>query len=195
MTPGAPQGGFPSFSSREKPEQTVLRWVDTQGLSHATQAYLLGPGSSTAQLWVSLCKQAPQTLLPIDQKQSPKQMYANYRLQGRVTHLLNRSSPQTSPTTLPTPQPPTPGVASRRKELKFHFEEAVPLAKIQHPLPYLPLQHTGPGERSGFSGKGGEGWGVTKETPRPCLFFGSKSRQTRPNSSSIRGSLGRLVAQ
>lgn len=156
MTPGAPQGGFPSSSSRGKPEQTV-RWVDTQGLSLATQAYLLGPGSSTSQLWVVLCKQALQTLLPRDQKQSPKQMYANYRLQGRATHLLNRSSPQISPTTLPTPQPPTPGLTSRRKELKFHFKEAVPRAKTQPPLPCLLLQHTGPGERSGFSGKGGEG--------------------------------------
>lgn len=137
--------------------------------------------------------QAPQTLLPIDQKQPPKPMHANYGLQGRPTHLLNRSSPQT--TTLPTPQPPTPGVASRRKELKFHLKEVVPLAKTQPLLPCLPLQHTGPGERSGFSGKGGEGWGVTKETPQPCLFFGSKSRQTRPNRSSIRGSLGRLAAQ
>lgn len=44
-------------------------------------------------------------------------MYANYRLQGRPAHLLNRSSPQTSPTTLPTPQSPTPGVASRRPYL------------------------------------------------------------------------------
>lgn len=178
-----------------KPEQTV-RWVDTQGLSLATQAYLLGPGSSTSQLWVSYANsQALQTLLPRDQKQSPKQMYANYRLQGRATHLLNRSSPQISPTTLPTPQPPTPGLASGRKGLKFHFKEAAPLAKTQPPLLCLLLQHTGPGERPGFSGKGGEGWGVTKETPQPCLFFGSKSRQTRPNSSSIRGSLGRLAAR
>lgn len=150
-------------------------WVDTQGLSHATQAYLLGPGSPGYSYANS---QAPQTLLPIGQKQSPKQMYANYRLQGRPTHLLNRSSPQTSPTTLPTPQPPTPGVASRRKELKFHLEEAVPLAKTQPPLPCLPLQHTGPGERSGFSGKGGEGWGSPRK--RPSLVSSLALSQGKP---------------
>lgn len=130
--------------------------------------------SSTSKIWVFLCRQS-------DQKPSPKQMYANYRLQGRPTHLLNRSSPQTSPTTLPTAQPPTPGVASGRKELKFHFKEAVPLARTQHPLPCLPLQHTGPGERSGFSGKGGEGWGLGgSPRKRPSLVSSLALSQGKP---------------
>lgn len=159
MTPGAPQGGFPSFSSSMNQQYS--------GLLPRVHPMLLRPGGSTFQLWVFLCRQ----LGPTDQKQSPKQMYANYRLQGRLTHLLNRSSPQTSPTTLPTPQPPTPGVASRRKELKFHFKEAVPLAMAQPPLPCLPLQHTGPGERSGFQGRVERGGGHQGNAPALSLLW------------------------
>lgn len=145
-----------------------VQWFAAQGPCHATEAYLLGqaaippssPGYFYAGSW------APQT-----EKQSPKQMYANCRLQGRLTHLLNRSSPQTSPTTLPTPQPPTPGAASRRKELKFHFKEAIPQAMAQHPLPCLTFQHTGPGKRSGFQGRVGRGGGHQGNAPALSLLW------------------------
>lgn len=35
----------------------------------------------------------------------------------------------------------------------------------QGPLPCLPLQHTGPGEKFGFQGRVGRGGGVTKKCP------------------------------
>lgn len=94
--PGLTAGWLPfsSVSALAEHEPTV-QGADTQGPALAPKVGPSLPGSSTFLATNPQPRPGilPKTLQPEDPKLSPKQIYANERLQDRPAHLLSRSPP------------------------------------------------------------------------------------------------------